>query len=357
MYKKIGVITINRCLNFGTVLQSYAIKKKLCQICDSSNIEIIDYVNKKINGNDYKLIDFSSIRSILKSVFYIFFKLVKKHRFNRFIKRYILDSGSITYSKKTIMNINSHDLYIAGSDQIWNYNITGNDATYFLNFTSSPKASYASSFGFDDIFDINKEEYLRYLKDFNEISLREPIGYDLIFAKIKTPHIHIDPTLLLNELEWKKFVKIKNKKYILIYNVLIQNKIYEKAKILSRQKKIKIIELNGGLLRNPTFIKKISDSPEDFLSFIANAEYVFTTSFHGTVFSILFKRRFFAELNCVGKYNHRVENLLSILGLQDRAIENFNGDFDKEINWVSVEEKLNIERQKSFDYLKRITDI
>jgi hypothetical protein len=358
--KKIYIFTLHRTLNVGAVLQAYALKATLENLCEHK-IEIVDYFNDTINSRDYKLLSTYNFKVAVRTFVTFPFNYVKKRKFVQFINKYLIAANQTKYDKNNVKTIEDYDLFIAGSDQVWNFEITGKDSTFFLDFVSdkNKKASYAASFGFESNFIENKEPFINYLKDFKEISLRENIGYDEIASRIMRPHIHLDPALLPDASEWLRFTENIGEKYILVYNILPPNNLYEHAKKLSRQKNIKMLEISGlrAFFRNCGSRKIMTASPEEFLSLVANAEYVFTTSFHGTVFSILFKKRFFTELNCKGKYNHRVENLLKILGLEDRAIENFNGDYDKETDWEAVDQKLNAERQKSFDYLKRITDI
>ena len=360
--KRISIITFYNVFNFGAVLQAYALKTAINSIKDC-NAEIVDYRNERLI-RAFKLFDFSSIKNIVRSILFFPAAVIWKRKLICFINKYILKPDQKAYERNNIAEDKDTDIYIAGSDQIWRHELSYGDKTYFLDFVSDKKKkhSYAASFGQKDVFYENEDEFLELLSQFNEISLREPIGYEEISKNIKPPYIHIDPVLLLKAEEWRKLLpnQAEKSKYILIYDVICPRNLNDHSIKLSGSKKIKRLALITGLrvlkrniLRNKTCIA----SPQEFISYIANAEYVFTTSFHGVVFSILFRKKFFTELNCKNEYNHRVENLLNILGLRDRAIENFNGDFDKEIDWEQVEKKLDAERGKSFDYLKRITDM
>ena len=349
-------------MNFGSVLQAYALKTKLQCCVGSGEVEIIDYVNKLINRNDYNLISFCNMKRLLNAFLLLPFKIVKRLKFSRFMSKYLFVPRSIKYYRKTIKYIDGkYDLYIVGSDQVWNFTITGGDTTYLLDFVSDEckKISYASSFGFEDVFASNRQVYLQYLRSFREISLREEIGYGVLVDEAMKPHIHIDPTFLLDRTEWLKFVKKSNEEYILFYNILRPNKLYNYAKKLSEQENTRILEIDAGItsfVRFPGSKKVFAASVEDILSSIANAKYIFTTSFHGAAFSVIFNKKFFTELNCIGHYNYRVDNLLKTLGLEDRTIENFNGDFDREVNWVSIEKRIKAEQVKSLEYLRGVTD-
>ena len=371
--KNITILTFQRAKNYGAVLQAFALKTALRSICEH-NVEILDY-DFVVAGMNDNLKNHYKKRGKVKFIIFIFIKIIEKFlgtlfinsikkreiKITSFIDKYLINPNQKRYNIGNVKTIDS-DLYIVGSDQVWNYSIAGGDKTFFLEFVpeKSKKFSYAASFGFEDVFLKYKKECIDLLRNFEGISLREPIGYDVLSKEIKEPFIHIDPTLLLDASVWSGFTADTGEKYILVYNVIPPNKLYKAAKETAKKKRLKMIEITSGFssfILNPKSKKLLDKSPEEFVSLIANAEYVFTTSFHGTTFSVLFKKKFFTELNCNNYYNHRVENLLNLLGLEERAIDNCGGDFSKEINWDSVDGKLNAERKKSFDYLAKITNI
>ena len=187
--------------------------------------------------------------------------------------------------------------------------------------------------------------------------MRETIGARELQEMGKSFVISVDPTLLLDSQKWRQIAKKPKlkEKFILIYTVLPPKNLFDFARELAKKTGLKIFYLTASV-RIYNGIKKISGfSPEEFLGLFANAEYIFTTSFHGTAFSILFHKRFFVELDNGKRHNDRVDNLLSTLNLHDR---NLSGkalaDYDHAVDWDSVDAKLEIEKQKSFKYLKSI---
>ena len=363
--KKIGIMTFPYTTNCGAMLQAYALKMALTKVRDNKfEIVIMNYQNDFMRKY-YRLISIRSVESLIASMAMLPQNVIKKHRYKKFAVEHLFGADNYKPIKSAKMLFETLDLVIVGSDQIWNYKITGGDKSFFLDFIldKSKKYSYAASFGYEDNFDASKDEFLELLSGFDGVSLREPIGYEEISKQARCVHIHIDPTLLLTADEWLK-ISPKNRedeKYILVYNVLVPTiEQMRKIKELSERSKMKILVLPTGIrgwLSNVRGRRVPIFSPHDFPSLIANAEYIFTTSFHGVAFSIIFRRKFLTELNCKENYNYRVEHLLKTLGLEDRAIENFGGDFDATIDWEAVEEKLNTERQKSLEYLCGATDI
>lgn len=69
------------------------------------------------------------------------------------------------------------NVFITGSDQVWDYNITGRDMAYLLEFANIGKRnSYVASFGVTDISEKYKKEYKNLLNSFSNISVREEAG-------------------------------------------------------------------------------------------------------------------------------------------------------------------------------------
>lgn len=362
--KKIALLTFHNTCNYGATLQAYALQKATARFSDSV---VLDYDCKPISDlyNPKKLP--KSNRFVKRVLKYILMARGRKRcydSFAEFTKAYIpLSAGH--YTRENVREcVGLFDKFIAGSDQIWNFSMTGNDSAYFLDFVGEreKKYSYAASFGFTDNFERNKDKYVPLLQSLGGVSVRENIGVNEITQAGITPHIHIDPSLLLTDGEWEKLLPARKceKKYILIYTVLSPNKLISAAKTLSQITGLELIYLNNSYFGNQDIKHIRFVSPCDFLWYIKNAEYVFTTSFHGAAFSVLFRKRFFTELDeaAGGKHNARVEHLLKTLGLSDRDISkvDIENDYLRETDWVKTEEKLNEVREKSLAYLRSIID-
>ena len=370
--KKIAIITYSNSKNFGAVLQTVALFYALTMISKES-IYILDYYNEKIENNYYRLFNKSSLSKIIKSLIrIIIIPLYLKHRYNvgKLFRCFLEKNTRVTQKKYCKKNIKEADLefdyFIVGSDQIWNFEVSGFDRTYYLDFVtnSNKKYSYAASFGFSDVIKSNHNLISELICDFKTVSVREDICIDELRKINKNILVSIDPALLLQAEDWEKllFPNNETKKYILLFFTDKEStNLIDFARNLSRKTGLKLISIiTPPSLKNFRGIKCIhSCSPEMFLSYFKNAEYVITSSFHGTVFSIIFHKRFFTEFHNKYVHNYRVESLLKKLKLEERAIKNCNlmNDYDKFINWLEADEILEKERQKSFDYLKKITDI
>lgn len=359
---KIGIITFHKAINYGAVLQTYALQKVLEDM--DADPEIIDYKCEYIE-NTYKLFSISSIRNLkcfISSLIYLPIKISKKNKFNKFRNDYLKLSSEIN---NRIQLDNSNCLYksfITGSDQVWNLKCTGYDTTYFLDFVkdTSKKFSYAASFGSADIEKNQKEKYMYLLKDFNKISVREKQGLKIIGELIdKEGYVHLDPTLLLKEESWRNLCSNgKYNNYILIYLMVHSQTALAFAEDLAKQTGCKIIYINSGLTKKVKGTYVRTAGPKEFLSLFAGAKYVVTNSFHGTAFSINFNKEFFVELlPPPSKVNSRLENIMDLLDLRERQIINGKNDnIHKPINYSQVNSVLEEERRNSIKYLRSIVE-
>ena len=205
-----------------------------------------------------------------------------------------------------------------------------------------------------------KEDLLKY----TNISVREQGSFNNVkeLTGIE-PEINVDPTLLLKKEEWEKLIpsnRVISKDYILLYNLKGDKGILKIAKKVSKVLGLPVVVTKKGLKTEIIYgFKKVYDvGPIEFLNLIKNAKLVLSSSFHGTVFSVLFNKPFFA-IN--GSKDFRISTLLEKMNLQDRSIEIDNIEekckkaFD--ISFEGSEKLLAEERKKSEIYLKKALDI
>ena len=236
---KIGILTFQTTNNFGAILQSYALQQVLKNY--GHEPEVINYQCEYIS-KPYRLLNLKK-KGVAGYLFgligYICYLPRTKccNNFRKIIKYTSpLDSQSINAIE------DSYDMYIAGSDQIWNYKLTNGDFTYLLDFVKkdSKKFSYAASIGVNDIEPIYQESYKMLLEKFSRISVREKQGAELIehLAHLDA-HIVLDPTLLLAPSDWLKVAKKPkiNENYILVYQLGISQKLVRFVKMLSDKKR------------------------------------------------------------------------------------------------------------------------
>ncbi|MFR2839550.1 MAG: polysaccharide pyruvyl transferase family protein [Zhenhengia sp.] len=361
---KIGIITFHRAVNYGAILQAYALQQALNKL--GVDNEIIDYRCRHIE-DAYSLFDIKkikSLRNLIHIVLYDPVNKIKSNKFKKFIEQNIKMSSKIE-TKNDLNEINmNYEAFITGSDQVWNNKCTGFDKAYFLDFVKddTKKNSYAASFGTNCIIEELEEDYRKLLGKFNNISIREKQGQEILreLINIDVP-VHLDPTFLLTKEEWLNVVKdTSNKdKYILVYLMQYSPSIIKFAENLSKSSGYKIIHINNEIIKKAKGKYIRTSGPEEFLGLFAGAEYIVTNSFHGTAFSINFNKNFFVELlPPPAKVNSRLENIMDLLNLRDRQIVNGkNINIDKSIDYNKVNAKIAEEREVAKSYLREILGV
>lgn len=365
--KTIGIITFHASHNYGSVLQAYALQTVVEHLgCDS---RIIDYRNSDLR-NQYKLFPkVKKIKNLLRNFIYLLFyrSLRRKHRlFEDFIsselhltKRYLTHDELIEAKELQFL-----DAIITGSDQVWNYGSGHTDDAYFLDFYHGIKLAYAASFGPLEIKGDGGESFYagkirKYLPDFQAISLREPNMASVIQEKTASPVTVVpDPTLLLGQSTWRTMCDSACSppgEYILFYSLGPTREMVAIARRFSKLLGIRVVltNFNNEIDLFAGFERHFACGPREFLKTISNAKLVITSSFHATVFSILFQRPFF----CVnGDKDNRIRELLANLGLWERSI---NMDtFDQksmsalDIDYSQCTKGLEAYRNIGMDYLK-----
>lgn len=358
---KIGILTFHKARNYGAILQTYALQKKLRQI--TLDTEIIDYTCPYFRDS-YKIISFKNftVKSIVKQFLLYKSKKQKYSKFNKFIKSNIRLSKVKNIEKCNIAKYTKeYDRIIVGSDQVWNMSCTNGDLTYFLDFVTDNKrkCSYAASFGKKDINDIDKQVVKKYLSSFNTISVREKDGQKILNElNIKNASVAVDPTLLIEKNEWDKISakRMFNTGYILVYLLYSSDEIKKFAKKLAKEKNLKIIVLQSDLKKEINGSKIIRNAGiEEFISLIKYADYVITNSFHGTIFSLIFHKSFYISLiKGQNAPNSRLENLLKEYNLTNRILDYNDTNFDQEIDYEEVDKEIVKNRDKSLNFLKRV---
>lgn len=360
MNKKTGIVTFHNALSYGAALQSYALQQFLFK--NGVDNEIIDYRCEYIEKTYKRLIRIvkgSELKSFVGSLLQLknkkqSLKLSRQFQDSFFVKSRPVDRDSVAALS------DEYKAFIAGSDQVWSPDCAGFDTTYFLDFAKpEQKYSYAASFGTTSLPQDKTEEYKRLLGDFRSYSVRENSGARLVKELTGNEAVvSIDPTLLLESGEWDKIttdVELK-KPYIFLFNVLKPKKMIEYAAKLGREKNMPVYYLNDKHIpiNGIEYIKPVS--ADRFVSLIKNAEYVVTNSFHGSVFAIIYHKKLVMELDTETKRNTRSEELLKLLGIENREIrDDLIPDPDAETDWQRVDKILADLRKASGRYIADIS--
>lgn len=327
---KVGVITFHRALNYGAVLQGYALQTFLTKQGFAS--ELIDYLPTSFR-NERRLLNFSSLSSLARTLYKYPRYKQKIRRFDRFLKKCNL-SDSISQYKDLNVYSKKYDFLVSGSDQVWNRQWNHSDGAYYLDFADlSKKYSYAASLGKSDFDQFESKRLADLIKSFRRISIREKSGSDLISSLIgRNVETHVDPTLLLDKEDWGKITHVIDEKpYLLIYTLEEDTELLNKAFEISAKKKINIIQIKDVFKRTKGPIKFASCiSPEHFVSLFSSASFIITNSFHGLVFSTIFEKDFIVSpQKRPGAPNDRFFDFINKFDLSSHLINEYkNQTFD-----------------------------
>ena len=324
--KKIGILTFHSAHNYGAVLQAYALQQFLIKNV-SKDSNFIDYLPQYIQS-EKKLFDLGSgfrQRSLLGKIRYIlklpltYSKRIRRiDKFNSFINEYLVIDNDKVYKQK------KYDLIIVGSDQIWNTKLTKGPDSFYGGYSNSihakRKITYAASLGTLDPSE-DKNTMISYISNFDDVSLRENkyIKYLENLSNKKISQV-LDPVFLLDDDSLQKIThSVQEDKYILVYQVHMHRDVLRIAEMAAKQLNCKIIQLRPSVtILNHTEVSD-SASVNEFVSLFKHAEFVITTSFHGTAFSILNKKPFYT-IRLGNSVDIRSLDLLSTLGLEERSI-------------------------------------
>lgn len=366
--KKIGIITFHRADNYGAVLQNYALQQAV--MMRGMKAETIDYYSPAIEM-PYQIWGSAkrrgSLLRILKRTANVIMNLhntiVSQRKYKDFRENY-LNISAEKYDADTISNA-IYDVYIAGSDQIWNKEIIGKEdiPAYTLAFTGEHTAAYGASSG--------SEEYLidevDSISKIQLITVREKQLCDALGRRGIASKVVCDPVFLLDKDKWKKIIKdmpqMRHKYVFLYYIDEGREQAAVIAKMVATSTKARVHyprKYDKAALLHGYGINKFSDGPLDFLNEIDQAEYIVSSSFHGAAFAILMEKEFVAVLH--KKTGERVKNLLAYLGLEERIVSD-KVDFQKRsphwkpINYNTVRKKLDELRRESMECLREMCEL
>ena len=340
---KVSIITIHKHHNYGAMLQLFALNQAVYKL--GHKCKTIDC---NIDPGTGRLIKWSGRPGKTITNFYLLCHRNANERFQQrfldFSKQYI-PLTNIAY--ETIEQLNTmpphFDAYITGSDQVWNPSLLDRKIghAYHLCFASpdhSKLISYAPSFGVDEIPVDQAGEISRYLQRYHNLSIREKRGQEIIFDLTGRKAAHVlDPTLLLSAKEYEPLVAQPpiSGEYVLVYPMeLGKNQSFlHLVKEVKKQSSLPIVcilPLNFDWRWILVADRIVLDAgPREFLGYFKNASLICTNSFHGTVFSIIFRKNFFGVPH--SGTNSRIYSLLEKVGLLDRQLSESNSQKIREV--------------------------
>lgn len=382
--KPIGLVTCYFHHNYGSVLQAYATEMIFKEMnipfetiaCKAPKTYMkgnkILYIIKKLLIGDWKMavgkIKIKYYRKKFPETFGQNYEM-RNNYFENFIQSFFHLSSISNTREELSKNANNYSAILVGSDQLWRTDSVEH-GYYTLEWVPDhiKKIAYSTSFGITKVpwFQIKKNQ--KFMNRFDYMALRERSGCEIVYQLTgRKVNVVLDPTLLFTGEQW---LHIQNKEafikepYIFCYllgNNKDQRDFIRKFKKKTNLKIVALQHLDEYIPSDEGFadIAPYNVGPAEFLNLIRNAKYIFTDSFHCSVFSILYEKNFytFSRFSHKAKQNTntRIENLLEITGLQNRKISS-NQDIHEILNiksdFLQTEKKLNDLRKQSFDYIQ-----
>lgn len=361
---KIVVITRHAVSNYGSLLQAMATQQVIENM--GHTCEIIDYVRKDESyfWHEITLLKHKVEWNLnpIKRILYLCVRLPESilagKKFEKAQKYYLKKTQRYSTEQELMAQKPNADIYMTGSDQVWGPVENGTyDSVYCLSFTADTdkKIAYAASFGHTDMT-IQLENYFKqWLSRYQYLSVREDSALTLLDKiGLKSKQV-LDPTLLFDSTFWSKYTKpIKEKNYILVYQLHNDKRLGNYAKEVAKKYSLSLIRVSSTLhqiLREGKFIW----CPDigEFLSYIKNAKCLITDSFHGTAFAINFNTPF-VEILPNNKTGTRNMSILKMTGLSNRILKN-DDDIalaEQKIDFSKVNQIIDTKRKESLTVLK-----
>lgn len=360
---KIAAITCHDVYNYGASLQAYALQ----QYCKSlgCEYEIINYKPDYLSNHHNLWAIANSIynRPILKQLYLIaklpgrLISLKSKRKFDQFTSKYLqLTPKRYESNEQLSQDVPLANLYIAGSDQIWNTLFkNGGDLAFYLDFARGKgrRISYAASFATDGIYN-GLEEFVRtQINSLDAVSVRELSGVKLAnsFGR-NDANLVADPVFLLSKHQWENIINYKNvpkKDYILVYDCERSPHLKKLALRLKQLTGLPIFSLTPSGCKYADKDYYLS-GPIEFISLMNGAEYVVANSFHALAFSLIFEKQFYLA-NRSENINTRMLDLLSYLEVDNRLILSENNIELSKLNYNQINKNLNILIDNSKQYI------
>lgn len=363
--KRVGIITIQKCDNFGADLQAYALGAKLRSLGhEAENIDYLFYKHprhQKGKGEPpiFKLSCVNRIKEIVAPLVMRLRRLwrggdssKRRELFREFFEQNVPCGREYRSVKSLYDSPPDYDVYVTGSDQVWNPRMGSNIKPYFLDFVPAGRrcVSYAASVGIPVISPTVYDTYMRLLSKYAAIGVREETAERIIAgmglsAPVRTV---LDPTLLLNAEEWQRVARrpqgVEPGVYVAEYNLTHNQEIHHLAERIAQQLNLHVVDVTEGTY-----------GPAEFLWLMGHAAAAVCCSFHGTVFSIINRVPFYSVYSeGSGSNGGRIALFAKSLGLEDRMVRTADLSSVKinlTVDYDAVYRKLDERRKESIAFL------
>ena len=350
---RIGICTFHYAVNPGSSWQAYALYKTIVSLSPGFDVQIVNYQETRYRNS---MMVFRPKLPLIQNVYQVF-RISSYLRYLRFWN--CIGGLGKRMDDETVKSLNGYDVIVAGSDQIWNLELTGRNLNFFIPFSKEAiKVSYAASIGGKDFPEKDKGIVAQYLNDFSHLSVREPEAQVAIEKLIGIkPELVLDPSLLLQKNDYDKIAwkpKVRGD-YVLLHIVNNNSEVIPFARKFAEEKGFQLVECHGHIEKKYKDDKILRrPDPRKWLGYLMNAKYVFTDSFHGCAFCINCHVPFFVMISSANtSMSSRIHNILGRYGLNGRLFEDESTMFAlRDIDFSQSDALLQRDREQSIHYLR-----
>jgi len=357
--KKIGILTFAWSVNYGAKLQALALQSVVSSL--GFECEVISYkrAGDRWIRETVNLLKSADVKRAVRGLLTETLNWRRSWRFRNFTSQHIRLSPETCFDADDLSLLSErYDAIICGSDQVWNPDLAREALpAYLLDFPEKRKfqrIAYAPSIGNEALEEKWHDTFTRCLGKFDSLSVREKSAAPFLqsLAKKEVTTV-LDPTLLLPQEKWVPYQRDVNTmgKFLLIYSFGISSGLQKVAEYIAKNRGLKIVTFHKRRHYPNELNRYPYAGPGEFLGLFAEADFIITNSFHGTVFSIIFKKPF---LSITDKRGCRLKDLLTGLGLEKRIILNDGIQApvrNSDINYTEVDQKLSLLREHSSKFL------
>lgn len=366
--KKIGIITTSHAINYGAVLQAYALRQTLLQVGGVS-VDIINYCGDEAVAGRKLYRPGHSPKAMIYNALVFLKPAYRKNRaklialFDRFKADKLGMQGKLLTSKAALQASARYDTLVCGSDQIWNLNLFDDDV-YFLHFENPGLAkhyfAYAASIA-ETLTPEQENKMRQYTAHFDAISIREQdaathmqnvLGREVLAT--------VDPVYLLSTTDWDALCDdaddLVDGAYTLVFMISHEERDQGVVDRLCKGTREKIVVLNlhpFSYLKGDQYV--YTAAPAQFVKLIRNTTRIITDSFHATSFSILYNKEFYNIRRSTR--NTRIENLYRLFGMESRFVDGETQKLPEAVRYDEVNRNVEKAREHARAYLKQIVEV
>ncbi len=357
---KVGILTFPNSVSYGACLQMIALQDTVRRM--GHEVEIINYHNPYMKAEKHTQKGHNALKHALRRQIRLLLHRRLYRRFHRFEQQHAryYPLHAFTDKKRLPALGQRYDAVICGSDQVWSPYITNTDISYFLDFCTetTKRVAYAPSFGVVTFPQGFEEQIAPELKKFHALSAREDPGKEMVERLTgRETTIVVDPTWLVDAADWAAMEQphpAAMGDYVLYFVVNQSKDLFDRCKAFAKQHGLKLIVVGGNPVhaarnKDPMLSYALDVGPEQWLYLVHHAKYVFTNSFHGTAFSVLFERDLYVE---VPSHNgSRLRQVLENLGMEEREVRDGEDLTETAVDYAQAQEVFARLKKQSLNYL------